>query len=135
MKGRRGYIDSVNDAETGSTVLVWHGPSDRIQQQILEEARRRDIAISVEHRQYPKASLEGAVERLEAIVSGTGVFHNFEVSALAAFYMGFDGVTVIGDYIQPPAEGVAAADAALVQALRAETGVTVAIEHGKFELL
>jgi len=130
-----GYITNINDPEAGSTVLVWHGPSDRIQQQILDEARRRHIPISIQQRKYALAALEGAVERLETIASGTGVFQNFQVSALAAIDIDFDGVTVIGDYIQPPAEGVAAADAALARSLGVETGVAVAIEHGKFENL
>ncbi|GAA0455077.1 hypothetical protein Ade02nite_03660 [Paractinoplanes deccanensis] len=115
--------------------MVWHGPPDSIQRHILDEARRRHIPASIQQRKHSKADLHRAVEQLGAIDSGTGVFHNFEVSALAAFDIDFDGVTVIGDYTQPPAEGVPAADAALAQALTTETGVAVAIEHGKFELL
>ncbi|XVV15197.1 hypothetical protein ACQP2X_12890 [Actinoplanes sp. CA-131856] len=130
-----GYIDNINDPEAGSTVLVWHGPSDRIQQQILDEAHGRHIPISVQQRKYTRAALEGAVEQLWVTAPGTGVFQNFEVSAIAAQNIDFDGIIVIGEYIQPPVEGVAAADATLVRALRSVTGVAVAIEHGKFELL
>ncbi|MFF5083718.1 hypothetical protein ACFY36_42275 [Actinoplanes sp. NPDC000266] len=130
-----GYITNINEAETGSTVLVWHGPPDRVQQQIRDEARRRRIPLSIEQRKHTMAALEGAVDRLCAIRPGTGVFQNFQVSALAAFDIDFDGVVVIGEYTRPPAEDVSAADAALAGAISAETGVAVAIEHGKFELL
>jgi hypothetical protein len=130
-----GYITNINDPDAGSTVLVWHGPSDRIQEQIVDEARRRRIPLSIQQRKYALAALDGGVERLETIASGTGVFRNFEVSGLASIDIDFDGIVVIGDYIEPPVEGVAAADAALIQALSAITGVAVAIEHGKFESL
>jgi hypothetical protein len=130
-----GYVTSINDPEAGSTVLVWHGPPDRMQQQILDEARRRRIPISVQQRGHSMEQLERAVAQLIAVGSGTGVFGNFEVSSVAAFDIDFDGVIVQGEYIRPPAEGISEADAALARALKAETGVAVTIEHGRFELL
>lgn len=130
-----GYVTNTNNPDAGSTTLVWHGPPDRIQRQIMDEARRRHIPISVQQRKYSMADLQRAAKQLTTIDSGTGVFQNFEVSALAAFDVDFDGVTVMGDYTQPPAEGVAAADTALAQALTAKTGVAVAIEHAKIDLL
>ncbi|MEU8820458.1 hypothetical protein [Actinoplanes sp. NPDC048796] len=130
-----GYVTSINDPDAGSTILVWHGPADRMQQRIMDEARRRDIPVSVQHRAHSMGELERAVDQLIAIGSGTGVFRNFAVSSVAAFDIDFDGVTVQGDYIHAPAEGVPDADAALARALTAETGVAVAIEHGRFELL
>ncbi len=65
-----GYITNINDPDAGSTVLVWHGPSDRTQQHILDEARRRHIPISIQQRKYTRVALEGAVERLQ-----TGLKH------------------------------------------------------------
>jgi hypothetical protein len=132
-----GYVTSVNDPDTGSTTLVWHGPPDRMQQQILDEARRRGIPVSLRACKYSLADLERAAEQLNAIESGTGVFQNFSVDAIGTFGIDvtFDGVSVNGEYIHPPAEGIAAADNRLAQVLTARTGVTVAIEHVKIELL
>ncbi|RSM67448.1 hypothetical protein DMB66_15965 [Actinoplanes sp. ATCC 53533] len=130
-----GYVTSINDPEVGSTVLVWHGPPDRMQQQIMDEARRRNIPISIQQRNHSMNDLERAVDQLIAIKSGTGEFQNFKVSTVATFDINFDGVTVQGDYIHPPAEGVQVADTALAQTLAAKTGVAVAIEHGQIQLL
>jgi len=126
-----GYVTNINNPEAGSTILVWYGPPDRVQRQIMDEAQRRHIPISIEHRKHSLAALERAVDQLVAIDSGTGVFQNFTVSAVGTLSIDFDGVTVKGDYIHPPAEGVPAADTALARALAALTGVAVEIEHGQ----
>lgn len=126
-----GYITSINDAATGSTILIWHGPPNHIQQQIVDEARRRNILTSVQQRKHSKDDLERATRKLVAIESGTGVFQNYVRGPVAAFTPDFDGVTVTVEYIRrPPAEGIAAANTALVQALTAETGVAIRIEYG-----
>lgn len=126
-----GYVTNINDPDAGSTILVWHGPPDRMQRQIMDEARRRHIPISIQQRNHSMSDLEQAAQRLNAIDSGTGVFQNFTVSSVGTFDIEFDGVTILGNYIHPPAEGTATADTALAQALAAETGVAVRIEHGQ----
>ncbi len=126
-----GYVTNINDPDAGSTTLVWHGPPDRMQQQIMDEARRRHIPTSIQQRNHSMNDLQQAAQQLTAIDSGTGVFQNFTVSLVGTFDIHFDGVTVLGDYIHPPAEGTAAADTALAQALTAKTGVAVRIEHGQ----
>ena len=123
-----GYVTNINDPDAGSMILVWHGPPDRMQRQIMDEARRRHIPISVRQSKYSTEDLERAVKQLLAIDSGTGVFHNFNVSGVGG---SIDVVTVLGEYIHPPAEGIPAADTALTQALTAKTGVAVKIEHGE----
>jgi hypothetical protein len=125
-----GYITTINDAATGSIVLVWHGPANRIQQQIVDEARRRHITASIQQRNHSLNDLERATRQIAAIDSGTGVFQNFERGSVAPFDLNFDGVTVTGEYLRPPAEGIAAANTALVQALTDKTGVPVQIEYG-----
>lgn len=124
-----GYVTSINDPETGSTTLVWHGPPDRMQQQIMDEARRRHIPISIQQRKHSMDDLERAAKQLSAIDSGTGVFQNFKVGAISTFDINFDGIVVQGVYIHPPAEGIPTANATLAQALTAKIGVAVAIEH------
>ncbi len=126
-----GYITNINDPDAGSTIVVWHGPPDRLQRQIMDEARRRNIPASVQQRDHSLTDLERAADQLMAIESGTGVFRNFRVSSVGTLDMYFDGVTVLGEYINPPAEGIPAADAALAQALAARTGVAVRIEQGR----
>jgi hypothetical protein len=128
-----GYVTSIDDPDAGSTILVWHGPPDDMQRQIVDEARRRHIPVSIQQRKYSMDDLERAVTQLNAIDSGTGVFQNFTVSAVGSLAIDFDGVTVLGDYIHPPVEGISAADTALAQALAARTGVAVRIEHGRLE--
>lgn len=128
-----GYVADINDPEAGSITLVWHGPSDRMQRQIMDEARRRNIPVSIEQRNHSMNDLEQAAQQLTAIDSGTGVFQNFTVSSVGTFHIYFDGVTVLGEFDHPPAEGIAAADIALAQALTAITGAAVRIEHGKIE--
>jgi hypothetical protein len=130
-----GYITLINEATTASTILVWHGPSDPVQRQIMDEARRRSIPISIQQRKYSIDDLERAANQLLTIESGTGVFGNFDHDAIGTLSIDFDGVTVEGDYINAPAEGVPAADAALTQALTAITGVATKIEHARTELL
>jgi hypothetical protein len=126
-----GYVTNINDPDAGSTILVWHGPPDRIQRQIMDEAHRRHIPISIQQRKYSMEDLERASDQIFAIGSDTGEFRNFKVSTATSFSIDFDGVIVIGEYIHPPAEGVTAADTALTRALTAKTGVAVTIEHGE----
>jgi hypothetical protein len=127
-----GYVTSINNEPVdGSVALVWHGPPDPIQRQIIDEAGRRHIPISVQQRKYSMPDLERAANQIFDIESGTGEFHNFKISGASSFSIDFDGVTVIGQYIHPPAEGTAAADTALSRALTARTGVAVTIEHGE----
>jgi len=123
-----GYVNSIDDPVAGSMILVWNGPPDRMQRRIMDEARRRHIPITVRQSKYSMADLERAANQLSSIQSGTGVFQNFKVSGVGG---SIDVVTVIGEYIHPPAEGIPAADTALTQALAALTGVAVKIEHGE----
>lgn len=128
-----GYVTNINNKPVdGSTVLVWHGPPDRVQRQIIDEARRRHIPLSIQQSKHAMNDFDEAVNQLTAIDSGTGVFENFTVNAISSFDIYFAGVTVVGEYIQPPAEGVAAADTALAKALTAKTGVDVRVERGEF---
>lgn len=125
-----GYVTSINNEPVdGSVVLVWHGPPDPVQRQIIDEAGRRHIPISVQQRKHSMADLERAAGQILTIESGTGEFHNFKISGVGSLSIDFDGVTVTGNYIHPPAEGIAAADTALTQALTARTGVAVTIDH------
>jgi hypothetical protein len=125
-----GYVTSIdNEPVNGSTVLVWHWPADRWQQQILDEARRRGIPATVQQRRYSMADLERAADQLAAMKSGTGVLRNFTVYGPTTLVDDFDGVILDGDYIHAPAEGTAAADTALAQTLTATTGVAVKIGH------
>jgi hypothetical protein len=101
-----------------------------MQRQVTEEAHRRHIPISVRQSNYSTDDVARAVKQLLAIDSGTGVFQNFKVSGVGT-NIDFDGVTVTGEYIHRPVEGVRAADTALTQALAAKTGVAVTIEHGE----
>ena len=126
-----GYVTNINDPDAGSTILVWHGPPDRMQRQIMDEARRRHIPISIQQRNHSMNDLEQAAQQLTAIESGTGVFQNFTVNSIGTIDIYFDGVTVLGDYIRLPAEGISAADTALAKALAAKTGVAVRIERGQ----
>jgi hypothetical protein len=127
-----GYVTSINNEPTdGSTVLVWQGPPGRLQQQIMDEAQRRGIPISVQQRHYSMTDLERAVNQLVAIKSDTGVFRNFTVNTIETFNIDFDGITVNGDYIHPPAEGITAADVALAQMLTATSGVAVRVGHAR----
>lgn len=125
-----GYVTSINNEPVdGSVVLVWHGPPGPVQRQIIDEARRRHIPISVQQRRYSMADLEQAASLIFAMESGAGELQNFKISGAGSFRIDFDGVTVVGQYIHPPAEGTAAADTALAQRLTARTGVAVRIEH------
>lgn len=126
-----GYVTNINDPDAGSTILVWHGPPDPMQRQIIDECRRRNIPVSIQQRKHSMNDLERAANQLTAIDSGTGVFQNFKVNMIGTIDIDFDGITVNGDYIRPPSETVAAADTALAQALAAKTGVVVRIKHGK----
>jgi len=125
-----GYVTSIDNPDTGSIILVWYGPPDRIQRQIIDEARRRHIPIAVRQSRYSTDDVERAIKQLAAIDSGTDVFQNFKVSGVGTD-INFDGVKVIGEYIHPPAEGIPAADTTLMQAMTAKTGVAATIEHGE----
>lgn len=126
-----GYVTTINNKPVdGSTVVVWYGPPDSVQRQIIDEARRRHIPLSIQLSKHTMNDFDEAVNQLSAIGSGTGVFQNFTVNMISNFEIYFAGVTVVGEYIRPPAEGVAAADTALAQVLTAITGVDVRVQQG-----
>ncbi|MBU2665561.1 hypothetical protein KOI35_18795 [Actinoplanes bogorensis] len=133
--GTSGFLKTTTEPQAGSVVVDWHGPADQVQRQILDEARRRDIPLTVRLRKYTPADIERASARIEAIGAGTGLFENFKPEAFGDFGSEFDGITLQGEHIRPPAEGVPAADAALAQALSAAVGVAVTIVHGQIQLL
>jgi len=131
-----GFVTLMNDAGTRrpSTTLVWHGPSDPLQHQIMDEARRRNISITVQNRKYGMADLERAAAQLMDIGPGNSVFENFDYNSVSIFSAYFDGTIVRGTYIDDPAEGVPAADIALEKALTALTGVATKIDHEVLKL-
>ncbi|MFG1603491.1 hypothetical protein [Actinoplanes sp. NPDC049265] len=124
-----GYIESVNNASTLSTILLWSGPANRMQQQIKDKARQLGITATVRQRKYSSAELDRAAMTLTGR-SGQGAFGNFKINSVVGLDPDFDGVIVRGEYMQPPTGSRAEADAALAKAATAEIGVAVAIEPG-----
>ncbi|WIM95017.1 hypothetical protein ACTOB_007078 [Actinoplanes oblitus] len=89
-----GYIESVNDAETLSTTLLWHGPADDTQRDIVAEARRRGISVKVEQRRYSRDQLVNAVQTLAK--RGKNAYKNFDLNSISGITAEFDGIKVQG---------------------------------------
>lgn len=124
-----GYVASVNDAQTGSTILLWHGAANQTQKAIMERAAQLGITVSIEQRKHSLADITRGQEALQGL-SGRGLFANFTINATAGLSADFDGIVVYGDYINPPARGRTVADAALAKAVSRKIGVTVSIKPG-----
>ncbi|GAB7045113.1 hypothetical protein JCM9534A_02390 [Catenuloplanes indicus JCM 9534] len=124
-----GYVASVNDAQTGSTILLWHGEANQTQKAITEKAAQLGITVTVRQRKYSLADLTRGQKALHGL-SGRGPFANFTINSTAGVTADFDGIIVHGDYIDPPARGRTEADAVLAAAASQEIGVTVSIQPG-----
>ncbi|WP_189336124.1 hypothetical protein [Actinoplanes ianthinogenes] len=92
--GHSGYIESVNDAASLSTTLLWHGPSDDTQRNIIAEGRRRGISVKVEQRRYSREQLVEAVETLAK--RGKTAYKNFDLNSISGITAEFDGIKVQG---------------------------------------
>ncbi|GIF08982.1 hypothetical protein [Actinoplanes siamensis] len=124
-----GYVASVNDAQAGSTILLWHGEANQTQKAIIQKATQLGITVTVQQRKHSMADILRGQKALEGH-SGHGVFANFTINSTAGLTADFDGIIVYGEYISPPVQGRAEADAALAEAVSQEIGVTVSIEPG-----
>ncbi|KUL41332.1 hypothetical protein [Actinoplanes awajinensis] len=120
-----GYIESVNNPDAGSTVLLWHGAANYTQQLIKDRARQMGIALTVEQRTFSMADL---VRTQDAILdlAGTGPLTDFRINSVGGLTADFDGIIVYGEHRHPRPT----ADAELGRALTATFGVTVAVQPG-----
>lgn len=124
-----GYVASVNDARTGSTILLWHGEANQTQKAITEKAAQLGITVTIQRRKHSLADITRGQEALHGL-SGRGLFANFTINSTAGITADFDGIVVYGEYVNPPARGRTEADAALATAASEEIGVTVSIKPG-----
>ncbi|MDI6102821.1 hypothetical protein QLQ12_29805 [Actinoplanes sp. NEAU-A12] len=124
-----GYIESVNNPEAGSTILLWKGPANHLQQQIKDKARQMGIPVTVEQRRYSRDEIDRAQQAISD-AGAHGVFTNFRVTGIGGVAGDIDGITVYGEYITPPAGDLVTADAALAAAATAQFGITIAIKSG-----
>lgn len=127
------WIDALPGIAAGGYVTSIDGPDAVHRPGLARSARPRAAAGRGRGAPpaHPRLHPVAQPEQLAAVDAGTGVFQNFAVSSVGTFVIYFDGVTVLGGYIRPPAGGIAAADAALARALTATTGVAVRFEHGR----
>ncbi|MFG1603493.1 hypothetical protein [Actinoplanes sp. NPDC049265] len=118
-----GYIESVNDAATKSTKLLWYGPANAAQASILAEAQRRGITATVEQRQYSSQQIDAALAQVSES-SGQGVFDNFVIDAAAGISANFDGIVVAGRHTDGQT------DSQLAQAATQDLGIAVNVKPG-----
>lgn len=131
-----GYIESVNYADTLSTTLLWKGPADDVQREIISEGRRRGITVNVEQRKFGREEIVEAVDTLSA--SSSTALKGFRVNSVLGVTADFDGVRVFGEYTAPvksskttsrvAAERTAVNDVA--EKAAEQVGVDVRIESG-----
>lgn len=124
-----GYVASVNDAQAGSTILLWHGEANQTQKAITEKAGQLGITVTIQQRKHSLADITRGQKALEGR-SGHGLFANFTINSTSGLSADFDGIVVYGEYINPPAQSRTEADAALAKAVSQEIGVTVSIKPG-----
>ncbi|GAA2710493.1 hypothetical protein [Actinoplanes palleronii] len=95
-----GYIESVNNPDAGSTVLLWHGAANHTQQLIKDKARQMGIPLTVEQRTFSMADL---VRTQDAILdlAGTGPLTDFRINSVGGLTADFDGIIVYGEHRHP----------------------------------
>ncbi len=98
-----GFIESVNDSDTKSMTLLWHGDSP-LQAQAVQEAATRGISLTFEQRQYDLAQLESAIDATWASADAGG-WPGFQIAYIAGVTKDFDGIEVHGSYTEPPVGG------------------------------
>ncbi|MEV7769886.1 hypothetical protein [Microbacterium sp. NPDC086615] len=93
----RGYIASVNDAASLSTILLWHG-SDSLQTEALEHAQELGITATVEQREHSLPEIDAAAM---ALLDAAPQFleQGFQIEAVAAVSAESEAVTVVGNFV------------------------------------
>ncbi len=124
-----GYLASVNDAQAGSTILLWHGEANQTQRAVTEKAAQLGITVTIQERKHSMADITRGQKALDGR-SGHGLFANFTINSTAGLSADFDGIVIYGEYINPPTQSRTEADAALAKAVSEEIGVTVSIKPG-----
>ncbi len=119
----------MNDAQSGSAILLWHGEANQTQKAITEKAAQLGITVTVQQRKHSLADITRGQKALEGR-SGQGLFANFTINSTSGLSADFDGIVIYGEYINPPAHSRTEADAALAGAVSEEIGVTVSIKPG-----
>jgi hypothetical protein len=88
-----GYIESVNNAAASSTTLLWHGSSP-LQQTIIDNGSQRGIDVTIEPRDYDRATLEAAA--LEVLSLEPADLDGFQVSTAFPITADYDGLVIEG---------------------------------------
>lgn len=94
----RGYIASVNDAATLSTVLLWHG-SDPLQAEALQHATELGITASVEQREQSLPEIDDAAAKL-LDAAPQFLERGFQLEAVSAVSAETEAMTVVGTFIE-----------------------------------
>jgi hypothetical protein len=96
-----GYIESVNDADAATTVLLWHGSSP-LQQAAIDRGAEVGVTVTIRPRQYDRETLDAAaadaLDRPEQ-------FPGFQVAQAVAVSPDYDGVIVEGSFVGPQSAG------------------------------
>lgn len=91
-----GYVESVNNAATGSTILLWHGISP-LQQTIIDYGAKIGVAVTIQPRDYDRATLEAAAK--DALTKPDQI-SGFKITAAVAVSAEYDGVIIEGTATQ-----------------------------------
>ncbi|MGX4691542.1 hypothetical protein [Streptomyces sp. JNUCC 63] len=108
-----GFIESVNDSDTKSMTLLWHGDSP-LQAQAVQEAANWGISLTFEQRQYDLAQLESAIDAIWASADAGG-WPGFQIAYIAGVTEDFDGIVVHGSYTEPQVGGATFARSMVAQ--------------------
>lgn len=89
-----GYVESVNDAATNSTVLLWKGTSP-LQAEIVALAKASGIKVTIQQRKHSKADLDSATAKIQSKINDPG-WGGFMISSIAGADATTDGLTLTG---------------------------------------
>jgi hypothetical protein len=124
-----GYIESVNDAASLSTTVLWYGPASTLQDGIRKEAKRLGVSVAFKQRKYSRKQLIAAAEAASRS-KGKGAFAGFTMHSVGAIGADFDGIVLRGDHANAPAGGRAGLDVSAARSMSTQLGVDVSIIGG-----
>lgn len=120
-----GYVESVNDAATLSTTILWHGTSP-LQEDVQAEGRKRGISVSFQPWVANMGTLKAGAAAVEATLKKDPEYKNFQLAFITLVDPDVPGLSVVGSFkgAEPDEER---AKAAMLDGLRNATSVPLTL--------
>ena len=129
-----GYVESMDDVDTGSTTLLWHGSSP-LQTKVIAEGKTRGISVSIRPWGYTRGDMDASISSLWKQVHSDPTWNGFKVADIVGLDPEHPGISIEGAFpasaVQARSvESAAAKEASLTTVAQKATAIPVRVVSG-----